>query len=246
MKKVNIVYDFDGTLTQVALPRYLVLERCDYKNGTSNEKFLTELNRIKEEKKCEAMEAFYELFFRILDENQMKITEEDFNYGVDKIPYNRGLKNYFENINNFAKENDIELNHFILTSGVKGFVENCEYAKYFKDVFGCTFKVENGVIVGIDYYLSTKEKINKLLLLQEKEETKADKTIYVGDGLTDYYAMNHVHKTGGKTVFVHQNENDLDIYNEVNKDNIVNYCEIADYEKGTELFKALCDAIILD
>lgn len=246
MKKVNIVYDFDGTLTQVALPRYLVLERCNYEMGTSNKKFLNSLNAIKEMKNCETMEAFYEEFFRILDVNNMKITEDDFNYGVDKIPYNRGLKNYFENINEFAKENYIELNHFILTSGVKGFVENCEYAKYFKDVLGCTFKIENGKITGIDYYLSTKEKINKLLLLQDNEETKAEKTIYVGDGLTDYYAMDFVHKNGGKTVFVHQNENDLDIYNEVNKENIVDYCEIADYENGTSLFKALCDAILLD
>lgn len=246
MKKVNIVYDFDGTLTQVALPRYLVLERCNYEMGTSNKNFLNNLNTIKEMKNCETMEAFYEEFFRILDVNNMKITEEDFNYGVDKIPYNRGLKNYFANINEFAKENDIELNHFILTSGVKEFVDKCEYAKYFKDVFGCTFKIENEIITGIDYYLSTKEKIKKLLLLQENEATKAEKTIYVGDGLTDYYAMDHVHKNGGKTVFVHQNENDLDIYNEVNKENIVDYCEIADYEKGTDLFKALCEAILLD
>ena len=26
MQKVNIVYDFDGTLTQLAVPRYLILE----------------------------------------------------------------------------------------------------------------------------------------------------------------------------------------------------------------------------
>ena len=67
MKKVNIVYDFDGTLTQVSLPRYLILEKCNYEMGTSNEKFLNELNRIKEEKNCEAMEAFYDEFFRILN-----------------------------------------------------------------------------------------------------------------------------------------------------------------------------------
>lgn len=245
MKKVNIVYDFDGTLTQVTLPRYLILEKCNYEKGTSNEKFLSELNAIKDEKKCEAMDAFYELFFKILDSNNLKITENDFNYGVDKILYNRGLENYFPNINNFAKQNDIELNHFILTSGVKGFVENSKYSQYFKEVFGCTFKIENGIITGIDYYLSTKEKINKLQLLQETPTTKAEKTIYVGDGLTDYYAMKHIHNNGGKTIFVHQTENDLDIYNEVNKEKIVDYCEIADYGESSDLYKAIMNAIIL-
>ena len=39
LKKINIVYDFDGTLTQVKLPKYLILEKCGYKNGTLNEKF---------------------------------------------------------------------------------------------------------------------------------------------------------------------------------------------------------------
>ena len=243
MEKINIVYDFDGTLTQVALPRYLILEKCNYENGTSNENFLNELNKIKNEKKCEAMEAFYELFFKILDENNLKITKNDFCYGVDKIPYNRGLENYFFNITNWAKENGIELNHYILTSGVKDFVENCKYSKFFKQVFGCTFKEENGVIVGIDYYLSTKEKINKLELLQNDPKTSANKTIYIGDGLTDYYAMKYIHTNGGNTIFVHQNENDLDIYNEVNKEKIVDYCEIADYEEGTELYNSIMKAI---
>lgn len=242
--KVNIVYDFDGTLTQVALPRYLILEKCNYENGTSNEKFLNEVNRIKTEKNCEAMEAFYELFFQIINSNNLKISESDFYYGVDKIPYNRGLENYFNNINNFARENNIEINHFILTSGVKGFVENSKYSKYFKEVFGCTFKINNGIITEIDYYLSTKDKINNLELLQENINTRADKTIYVGDGLTDYYAMKHIHNNGGKTIFVHQTENDLDIYNQVNKEKIVDYCEIANYEESSDLYKAIMNAII--
>ena len=243
MKKVNIVYDFDGTLTQVALPRYLVLEKCNYELGTSNKGFLDELNRIKNEKNCEAMEAFYEEFFRILSENNLKIDINDFLYGIDKIPFNKGLEHYFSNITSWAKENDIELNHFILTSGVKDFVENCKYAKHFKEVFGCTFKVEDSLITGIDYYLSTKEKIKKLELLQENLDTKANKTIYVGDGLTDYYAMKHIHNNGGKTIFVHQNSNDLDIYNEVNKEKIVDYCEIADYSENSKLYQAICEAI---
>ena len=243
MKKVNIVYDFDGTLTQVSLPRYLLLEKCNYKMGTSNEKFLNKLNRIKKEKNCEAMEAFYEEFFRMINNNNLEITINDFLYGVDQIPYNRGLENYFLNINNWAKQNDIELKHFILTSGIKDFVENCKYAKFFQEVFGCTFKVENNKIVGIDYYLGTKEKINKLELLQKKSDTRSDKTIYVGDGLTDYYAMKYIHNNGGKTIFVHQNENDFDIYKEVNKENIVDYCEIADYNENTDLFRAIMNAI---
>ena len=243
MKKVNIVYDFDGTLTQAPLPRYLILEKCNYEMGTSNEKFLNELNSIKEEKSCEAMEAFYEEFFRIINNNNLEITINDFLYGVDKIPYNRGLEKYFLNINNWAKQNNIELNHFILTSGVKEFVENCKYDKFFQEVFGSTFKVENNKIIGIDYYLSTKEKINKLELLQKNPDTRADKTIYIGDGLTDYYAMKYINNNGGKTIFVHQNENDLDIYKEVNKDNIVDYREIADYNENTDLFRAIMNAI---
>lgn len=245
MKKVNIVYDFDGTLTRVALPRYLILEKCNYENGTSNQNFLNEVNRIKTEKNCEVMEAFYERLFQILESNNLKITENDFCYGTEKIPYNKGLENYFLNINNFAKEKNIEINHFILTSGVKCFVENSEYSKYFKEVFGCTFKTNNRIITGIDYYLSTKEKINKLELLQENPNTRADKTIYVGDGLTDYYAMKYIHDNGGKTIFVHQSEEDLDIYNEVNKEKIVDYCEIADYGESSNFYKVVMNAIIL-
>lgn len=184
------------------------------------------------------------VFFKILEENNKTTTEKDFNYGVDKIPYNKGIEKYFSNINKYANNNGVELNHYILTSGVKGYVEQCEFAEYFKEVFGCTFKTKGEVITGIDYYLSTKEKINKLEQLQSNNESKAEKTIYVGDGLTDYYAMKYIHNNGGKTIFVHQNENDLDIYNEVNKEKIVDYCEIADYSETTELYRVICNEII--
>ena len=55
--------------------------------------------------------------------------------------------------------------------------------------------------------------------------------------------MKYIHNNGGKTIFVHQNENDLDIYKEVNKENIVDYCEIADYNENTDLFRAIMNAI---
>ena len=244
MKKVNIVYDFDGTLTQFAVPRYLILEKCGYKNGTLNEKFLERLHEIKNELQCEPVEAFYKAFFRILSENNLKITEKEFLYGVEKIQYNNGLENYFTNITNWANKNDIQINQYIVTSGFKVFVENSKYSKYFKDVFGCTFKTCDGIITGIDYLLSTKEKINKLKTLQEDLSTKPDKTIYIGDGFTDYYAMKYIHNNGGKTIFVHQNENDLDTYYEINKENIVDYCEIADYSENTKLYNSIKEAIM--
>lgn len=243
MRKVNIVYDFDGTLTQTPLPRYLIIEKCGYVDGTGSKEFLEQVEKIKTETKCETMEAFYSLFFRVLSENRQKITKNDFYYGVDKIPFNKGLKNYFSNINDFAKQNNVDLNHYIITSGVKDFVEQCEYAKYFNQVFGCELEETNNFVTGVSYYLSTKEKIKKLNFLKDNAETSADLTIYVGDGLTDYYAMKHTNENGGKNIFVHQNENDLEIYNEVNKENIVDYCEIADYNKNSSLFNTICKLV---
>ena len=96
----------------------------------------------------------------------------------------------------------------------------------------------------MDYLLSTKEKINKLKTLQEDLSTKPDKTIYIGDGFTDYYAMKYINNNGGKTIFVHQNENDLDTYYEINKENIVDYCEIADYSEDSRLYNSIKNAII--
>lgn len=62
MKKVNIVYNFDGTLTQVVLPRYLILEKCNYEKGTSNERFLNELNKIIGQNKISAFFIYFYLF----------------------------------------------------------------------------------------------------------------------------------------------------------------------------------------
>lgn len=243
--RVNIVYDFDGTLTKTRSPKYLILEKCGYKEGTQNEKFKEKVKEIEDEKKCGKVIAFFEALFEILESNNLKVTEREFcENGAQKISYNNGLDEYFENLNNLAKENDIEINNFIVTSGAKVFIQNSKYEKYFKDVFGCTFKIKDGFISGIEYCLTFEEKIKQLELLQKNPSTKAEKTIYIGDGITDYYAMKYIHNNNGKTILVHQNENDLDVYNELNKEKIVDYCEIADYGKDSKLYKIIKNEIL--
>ena len=125
MKRVNIIYDFDGTLTKSPIPRYLILEKCGYENGTINEKFLSEFKEFKALTNCSAEKSFFEVMFKIINEQNEKCKLKDFLCGSKKIAFCKGLIHYFDNINNFADRNDIILNHYVLTSGIKDFVKAC-------------------------------------------------------------------------------------------------------------------------
>lgn len=49
MTKMIIIYDFDGTLTPYAFPKFKILEKCGLKDGSANPKFL-EITKNKMEK----------------------------------------------------------------------------------------------------------------------------------------------------------------------------------------------------
>ena len=242
-KKVNIIYDFDGTLTKTPIPKYSILEKCGYENGTLNENFLKEFMQLKEKNNCSVETAFYELLFQILKRQKRRYKLKDFLYGSNKIVFCDGLSNYFNNINNFAQQNDIVLSHFVLTSGLKNFVEASRYSKFFTKVYGCELDVQDNYVDGVSFLLGNKEKIKVLTELQNDKNTKADFTIYIGDGLTDIYAMDFNHKNGGINILVRQSKNDDSVYQELNKNGIVDFYEISNFGKRSKLFNTICKII---
>lgn len=58
---------------------------------------------------------------------------------------------------------------------------------------------------------------NKVVAIEEILKTIGNKdndcsnVIYIGDGLTDYYAMKYIKEHGGTTIFVYQDPNHKDI-----------------------------------
>ncbi len=88
--------------------------------------------------------------------------------------------------------------------------------------------------------------IKEILKDNNRKNNNCRNVYYIGDGYSDYAAMEFVHRNGGKAIFVHQPNKDdelyqhnLEIYELLNKNNIVDFCCIADYTKNSKLYNIL-------
>ena len=69
---------------------------------------------------------------------------------------------------------------------------------------------------------------------------------YIGDGYSDLIAMRYVHNNGGKAVFVHQPDQNDELYQQnqkvymkLNEEGIIDWRCTADYRKDSALWNIL-------
>ena len=214
-----IIYDFDGTLTPYVLPQYPILKKCGY----TNEELML---RIEKEMSNEVdfYAAYYRSYKNVLLESGLKISLDNMCFGAENVQFNNGVLEYFENLQN----SKTGLKHYIITSGIKDYIEKTPISKFVDGIFGVTFKQENGIIKDIDVLLSAEKKVDVIKKVQ-KENDYTKQIIYLGDGLTDRFAFEYVHSIGGKNIFVIANEEAKEVYQELNAKGIIDRCFNADY-----------------
>lgn len=240
MKNI-IIYDFDGTLTPYSMPRLDILIKCGVKDGAHNPKFLELARKSAEEKKTDIYEAIYDTYFEIIKNSGLKLTDENFIFGSDDVEYNNGVKEFL----NMMEENNVS--NYLVSAGIKVFLEKISIAPYFKEIYANTFSYDNKREVnGFEYLMNDKNKvtaIQEILKINGIDIEDTSRIIYIGDGFTDYYAMKYVKEHGGTSIFVYRDFNNKEMMY-IKKENVVDFYTKADFSKDSELFNyvtKLCD-----
>ena len=222
-----IIYDFDGTLTPYSLPQYEIIKKCGY-----NEEKL--MNRIAE--KLTNSEGLYEVYYKcyieILLENNILLTKENVCLGADKVEFNNGVIEYFKNF----QSQITGVKHYIVTSGIKDYVDKTVIRKFVDGVYGVTFNEENGIYKDIDILLTDKKKVDVIKQVQ-KDNNETNNIIYFGDGLTDSFAFEYVNSIGGKNVFIATKNESMETYKQLNVKGIIDKCFEPDFSMDSELSK---------
>ena len=222
-----VIYDFDGTLTPYSLPQYEIIKKCGY-----NEEKL--INRVAEEltNSKGLYEAYYKCYTEILLENNILLTKENVCLGADKVKFNNGVIEYFKNF----QSRKTGVKHYIVTSGIKDYVNKTVIGKYVDGVYGVTFNEENGIYKDIDILLTDKKKVDVIKHVQ-KDNKETNNIIYFGDGLTDSFAFEYVHSIGGKNVFIAKKKESKETYKKLNVKGIIDKCFEPDFSMDSELSK---------
>lgn len=216
-----IIYDFDGTLTPYSFPQYEIIKKCGY-----NEEKL--MKRIKEKiskgKSEETYKIYYKCYRDILLENKIIMSKENICLGANRIQLNNGVTDYFRRFQSLKTG----VKHYIVTLGIKDYIEKTPISEFVDGIYGTTFKQENGIYKNIDILLTDEKKVEIIQKIQS-ENDGTNKVIYFGDGLTDRYAFEYIHSIGGKNVFIALNEKSKDNYQELNSNGIIDECFDADF-----------------
>ena len=258
-RNIAIAYDFDGTLAPGNMQEYNFIPDLNMDKGA----FWQEANEMAKRHDMDEVLAYMHLMLIKAKEQNLDIREGTFVKYGEKISFFEGVETYFDRINAYAASQNLHLEHFIISSGLREIVKGTRIAKYFKTIYASGFQYdENGIAcwpaLGVNYTNKTQFlfRINKgiynsydntLINKSMPEDERAvpfSNFIYIGDGETDVPAMKMVNLYGGTTIAVY-NPNSVatperpvsarDRCIEIIKQKRADYIGPADYTKDSEL-----------
>ena len=246
---IALMYDFDRTLCAKDMQEYSFIPSV----GMEASEFWKESNQIAVKNNMDKILAYMFLMIRAAKEKGVSITRQSFmNLGKDVV-FLKGVKSWFKRINQFGESLGVEVEHYILSSGLKEIIEGTDIAKYFKRIYACEFhynksgnadwpkQVVNFTTKTQFVFRISKGSLDqqddiKLNSVTQEEERHVPyrNMIYIGDGITDVPCMRVVRINGGESIAIYHKDN-VEIAKRLLHDKRVGYICKADYSQNSEL-----------
>ncbi len=280
-RNIAIVWDFDGTLTEHDSTSKVI----EHFKGSGGEKdfwnLIKNLGQSGYHNKqdwehvlaSDAPTWMYSLS-KIAYANKVPLNGEFFKKLVPKVPLFKNAENFLKKIKDLEneksfKELDISVHHFVISAGLKEFVELLVPADTFKWVWGCRYAVvidekdtagdnpESVPVFCMDETMKTRAlfEISKGTFINTKKrkvnhriENKElwcqfENVVYIGDGPTDIPALSLVRDRGGMGIVVYnKDKKEKDIQDRLGQMSADKRCDLitaADFSFNGELFNSI-------
>lgn len=252
-----LLYDFDKTLCTKDMQEYTFIPRV----GMEPQDFWAEANRLADEKKMDRILSYMYLMLRKAHIANQPIRREHFVELGRDLEFFPGVEDWFTRINEIGEEVGMEIQHYIISSGLREIIEGSSIYSHFREVFACEFFYDvNGVACwpknAVNYTTKTQFlfRINKGVLdisndidlnkytPEEERPIPFRNMIYIGDGYTDVPCMKLVKVNGGHSIAVHK-EGQRESVEGLLKHNRVDFLAVADYTENSCLSRLVTDII---
>lgn len=254
---VALMYDFDKTLCTKNMQEYTFIPNV----GMTPEAFWEESHKLSVENKMDGILAYMYLMLDRSRTAKKSITREEFVKLGKDLRFYPGVEDWFGRLDQFGKEIDVKIEHYLISSGLREIIEGSSIYKNFDEVFACEFFYdENNVACWpknvVNYTTKTQFlfRINKGVLDLSNDEDLNKFTpdddrrvpfrnmIYIGDGYSDVPCMKLVKVNGGYSIAVYQKGKKADVH-ALLADRRVDFILPADYSKDSELDMTVRDII---
>lgn len=246
---IALLYDFDKTLCTQDMQNYAFIPSL----GMDPDAFWKEANGFGWQQEMDGILAYMYTMLRKCRELGIPLTRESLVEKGRSIELFPGVKEWFGRINAFGESLGVEIEHYVLSSGLKEIIEGSGICHEFKMVYASEFYYdETGTPVWpkLDVNFTAKTqfvyRINKgVLAVSNDKDLNASmpddskripftNMIYVGDGLSDVPCMKMMRAYGGQAIAVYQAGNRPGVEELLSRGR-VDFIFPADYREGTAL-----------
>ena len=248
--KVALIYDFDKTLSPDDMQAYGYMEKL----GIEAEEFWKMCNDFTVKNQVDNILTYMYMMIKKYNEKGIKLTRDFLVESGKSVELYEGVETWFKRINEFGESVGLEVEHYVVSSGLKEIIEGTSISKYFKEIYAGYFVYdeENRPIwpaLAINYTNKTQfiYRINKGILNvtdnrvndrmpHEDRPVPFKNMIYIGDSATDIPCMRLISKSGGYSVGVYKKgERNENFLKGLLNDGRVDFIAPAVYSEGSEL-----------
>ena len=246
---IAFLYDFDKTLCTTDMQDYAFIPSL----GMTPAEFWEKANGFARRNRIDGILAYMYTMLQEAKRKNLPFTRADL---VDKgrdIVFFPGVEGWFRRINEYGRELGVQVEHYIISSGLREIIEGSSISGAFQEIYASEFYYdEAGVPVwpklAVNFTAKTQfvYRINKGVLDVSDDKTLNDSMpddskrvpftnmVYMGDGLSDVPCMKMMRAYGGQAIAVYQGGNRQGVEDLLSKGR-VDFIFPADYSEGTAL-----------
>lgn len=261
-KRIALLYDFDFTLARGYMQSFGLMQEFGFKDIKAFYKANEMLCRDSDMDICLSMMGG---LLVLAKQHNKKITKDYLrNFGKD-VEYYDGVLEWFDKINAIGAEYGYEIEHYIISSGLKEIVEGSVIADKFKRIYSNFFAYdEKGEAFWpsqvVNYTSKTQyifrirknvlddlkslDKVNQKY--EDSEVLPFSNMIYFGDSETDIPSFKVIKNSGGMSICVYDKDSEASkkTAQKCLIEGRVNYFTAADYREGSDLYNLVKEYII--
>lgn len=215
--KMAICYDFDRTLSPDDMQTFTLIPSFGIDAGS----FWHESDELAVDHLMDKNLAWMYELIKYSKFKGKSIRREYFKEIGKDVKLYEGVIDWFENVNAYAEKFGIEVEHYIISSGLKEIIEGSEIAKYFKRIYASSYMYSADGIAEwpaqVVNYTTKTQFIFRIAkgILEEYDERVNDNMpksrysipyknfVYIGDSATDIPCMQLVKDRGGYSIGVY-------------------------------------------
>ena len=223
---IAFLYDFDKTLCTTDMEDYAFIPSL----GMTPREFWALANGFGHANRMDGILAYMYTMIQESEKRDLPFTRESLREMGRDIVLFPGVEGWFRRINAFGEEQGVQVEHYVISSGLREIIEGSAISGEFKEIYASEFYYDGEgrpvwpkLTVNFTAKTQFVYRINKGVLDVSDDKTLNDSMpddskrvpftnmIYVGDGLSDVPCMKMMRAYGGQAIAVYQEANRMGV-----------------------------------